>query len=61
MLAIEFVNSGQPIEILVGIGGILKISQAPDAGEEHLVQRRGKPADAGKELSEIAMAGCFAC
>ena len=57
MQAIEFVNSGQPIEVLVGIRRILKISQPPDAGEEHVVQRRGKPADADEEPIEIAMAG----
>jgi len=54
--AVEFEELHQPVEVLVGVGGVLEIGQPLDAGENDIVQRPRKFADARQETVKLGMA-----
>ena len=54
--AVEFEELHQPVEVLVGVGGVLEIGQPLDAGENDIVQRPRKFADARQETVKLRMA-----
>ena len=54
--AVEFEELHQPVEVLVGVGGVLEIGQPLDAGEQNIVQRPRKFADARQQTVKLRMA-----